>query len=101
MTWRRLALAFGWVGLVLLAAPHAAHAWTPGTHIYLGESILANLHLLPQSVAELLHSYPFDFLYGNMKPRPAPLTTPKQAAQPLTEETAAAVTGSASEPSSS
>jgi glutathione-regulated potassium-efflux system protein KefB len=30
-----------------------------------------------------------DLMYGNMKPRPAPLTTPKQAAQPLTEETAA------------
>ena len=66
MTWRRLAVAFGWVGLVLLLLPHAAHAWTPGTHIYLGESVLANLHLLPQSVAELLHSYPFDFLYGNI-----------------------------------
>jgi Zinc dependent phospholipase C len=66
MTVRRLALALAWVGLVLLAVPHAAHAWTPGTHIYLGESILANLHLLPQSVAELLHAYPFDFLYGNI-----------------------------------
>jgi glutathione-regulated potassium-efflux system protein KefB len=30
-----------------------------------------------------------DLMYGNMKPKPAPLTTPKQAAQPLSEETAA------------
>jgi glutathione-regulated potassium-efflux system protein KefB len=37
-----------------------------------------------------------DLMYGNMKPKPAPLTTPKQAAQPLTEETAAVT---AAEPS--
>ena len=36
----RLALAFAGVGLVLLALPDAAYAWTPGTHIYLGESVL-------------------------------------------------------------
>jgi glutathione-regulated potassium-efflux system protein KefB len=30
-----------------------------------------------------------DLMYGNNKPKPAPLTTPKQAAQPLSEETAA------------
>ena len=36
----RLALAFAGVGLVLLALPASAHAWTPGTHIYLGESVL-------------------------------------------------------------
>ena len=62
----RLALAFAGVGLVLLLAPESAHAWTPGTHIYLGESILANLALLPPTVADLLRAYPFDFLYGNI-----------------------------------
>ncbi len=66
MTPRRLACAFAVVGLVLLVWPRAAHAWTPGTHIFLGESILANLELLPAAVAELLRSYPFDFLYGNI-----------------------------------
>jgi len=30
-----------------------------------------------------------DLMYGNMKPKPAPLTTPKKAATPLSEETAA------------
>ena len=50
--------------LVLLPAP--LHAWTPGTHIYLGESVLANLHQLPTAVADLLRSFPFDFLYGNI-----------------------------------
>jgi hypothetical protein len=62
----RLALAFAGVGLVLLALPHAAHAWTPGTHIYLGESVLASLLHLPPAVADLLRAYPFDFLYGNI-----------------------------------
>jgi len=62
----RLALAILVVGLVLLAVPDPAHAWTPGTHIYLGESVLANLPLLPAAVADLLRAYPFDFLYGNI-----------------------------------
>jgi Zinc dependent phospholipase C len=62
----RLALAFVGVGLVLLALPSAAHAWTPGTHIYLGESVLGSLSELPTAVADLLRAYPFDFLYGNI-----------------------------------
>ncbi|HEX6615865.1 MAG TPA: zinc dependent phospholipase C family protein [Gemmatimonadales bacterium] len=62
----RLALAFAGVGLVLLALPDSAHAWTPGTHIYLGESVLSSLPQLPSSVADLLRAYPFDFLYGNI-----------------------------------
>jgi len=62
----RLALAFACVGLVVLALPHAAYAWTPGTHIYLGESVLGNLAQLPAAVADLLRAYPFDFLYGNI-----------------------------------
>ena len=62
----RLALAFAGVGLVLLALPDSAHAWTPGTHIYLGESVLSSLAQLPPSVADLLRAYPFDFLYGNI-----------------------------------
>jgi hypothetical protein len=66
MTWGRLALAVLGVGLVILALPDHAHAWTPGTHIYLGESVLANLSYLPAAVADLLRAYPFDFLYGNI-----------------------------------
>jgi hypothetical protein len=46
--------------------PGIAHAWTPGTHIYLGESALANLHQLPTAVADLLRTFPYDFLYGNI-----------------------------------
>ena len=52
------------VGLVLF--PGVAHAWTPGTHIFLGESVLANLHQLPTLVADLLRAFPYDYLYGNI-----------------------------------
>jgi hypothetical protein len=62
----RLALALLGVGLVCLLLPEQAHAWTPGTHIYLGESVLANLSYLPAGVADLLRAFPFDFLYGNI-----------------------------------
>jgi Zinc dependent phospholipase C len=54
------------IGLILLAIPEPAYAWTPGTHIYLGESVLANLPVLPAAIADLLRAYPFDFLYGNI-----------------------------------
>jgi Zinc dependent phospholipase C len=66
MNLARLALAFACVGLVVLALPSAAHAWTPGTHIYLGESVLSSLAQLPTAMADLLRAYPFDFLYGNI-----------------------------------
>jgi hypothetical protein len=66
MSGRRLAGALLAVGLVLLCLPSQAHAWTPGTHIYLAESVLAHLRLLPGPVADLLRAFPFDFLYGNI-----------------------------------
>ena len=62
----RFALGFLAIGIIALLVPGDLHAWTPGTHIYLGESLLANLQHLPPVVAELLRSYPFDFLYGNI-----------------------------------
>lgn len=52
--------------LVLALTPDLAYAWTPGTHIFLGESVLSNIAALPGAVASLLHSYPHDFLYGNI-----------------------------------
>ena len=58
------AAAAGVAGVALL--PVAAHAWTPGTHVYLGESVLANLHQLSGAVADLLRAFPYDFLYGNI-----------------------------------
>ena len=54
--------------LALVFLPDTLLAWTPGTHIWIGESILANLHLLPASIGELLHAFPFDFLYGSIAP---------------------------------
>ncbi|HKS01168.1 MAG TPA: zinc dependent phospholipase C family protein [Arthrobacter sp.] len=66
MTLLRLSLACAGVGLLCLLLPPEVHAWTPGTHIYLGESVLANLPHLPAAVADLLRAYPFDFLYGNI-----------------------------------
>jgi hypothetical protein len=59
----RIALA---VLLALVLTPAIAHAWTPGTHIFLGEAVMRSLALLPSSIAELLSAYPYDFLYGSI-----------------------------------
>jgi hypothetical protein len=66
MTLVRCAVAFLAVGVAFLLVPDQLLAWTPGTHIYLGESVLANLQHLPPMVADLLRAFPFDFLYGNI-----------------------------------
>jgi hypothetical protein len=61
------ALAAFLVALAAIACwPAVAHAWTPGTHVFLGESVLANLSQLPDVVAGLLRAFPYDFLYGNV-----------------------------------
>ena len=55
------------VALVLVAIlPHVAYAWTPGTHVYLGEAVLRSLPQLPAAVADLLRAFPYDFLYGSI-----------------------------------
>jgi hypothetical protein len=59
----RVALA---VLLALMLTPAVAYAWTPGTHIFLGEAVMRSLALLPSSIAELLAAYPYDFLYGSI-----------------------------------
>jgi Zinc dependent phospholipase C len=66
LTTRRALVALLLVAAVALAFPDPLHAWTPGTHIYLGEAVLSNLGTLPASVADLLRAFPFDFLYGNI-----------------------------------
>jgi len=63
---RRAALLLVCFGLVTLIVPNHLYAWTPGTHIYLGESVLANLGILPSPISDLLRAFPFDFLYGNI-----------------------------------
>jgi hypothetical protein len=63
--WRKLAAAA--LGILAVAAlPSEAWAWTPGTHIFLGEAVLRALALLPGGVAELLAAFPYDFLYGSI-----------------------------------
>ena len=57
-------LAAALVLLVLL--PATAHAWTPGTHVFLGEAVLRSLGQLPDAIAELLRAFPYDFLYGSI-----------------------------------
>lgn len=53
--------------LVLIAlVPGTAWAWTPGTHVFLGEAILRSAYLLPAAVGELLRAFPYDFLYGSI-----------------------------------
>jgi hypothetical protein len=58
------ALALALLALVLLPAP--ALAWTPGTHVFLGEAVLRSLALLPPAIADLLRAFPYDFLYGSI-----------------------------------
>jgi hypothetical protein len=63
--WRTLAAAA--LGTLAVAAlPSEAWAWTPGTHIFLGEAVLRALGQLPGGVAELLAAFPYDFLYGSI-----------------------------------
>jgi hypothetical protein len=54
------------VVLLLLITPAVAHAWTPGTHILLGEAVLRSTALLPPNIASLLQAFPYDFLYGSI-----------------------------------
>jgi len=63
---RHFAVAVVAALLLLVLVPDVAAAWTPGTHIFLGESVLANLSMLPAHIADLLRAYPYDFLYGNI-----------------------------------
>lgn len=54
-------------GLLLALLPTEAWAWTPGTHILIGEAVLRSAAtLLPASMAALLTAYPYDFLYGSI-----------------------------------
>jgi hypothetical protein len=63
--WRPWAAAA--LGVLAVAAlPSEAWAWTPGTHIFLGEAVLRALAHLPGGVAELLAAFPYDFLYGSI-----------------------------------
>jgi len=56
-----------WLAVVFVViAPAVAHAWTPGTHVFLGDAVIRSLQLLPPTVAALLSEFPYDFLYGSI-----------------------------------
>jgi hypothetical protein len=57
----------GVAALVVIAlAPSEAWAWTPGTHVFLGDAVLRSVSLLPNAVADLLRAFPQQFLYGSI-----------------------------------
>ncbi len=66
MTAGRFAAAIVIALVLLVALPANAAAWTPGTHIFLADSVLSNLAQLPSAVADLLRAFPYDYLYGNI-----------------------------------
>jgi hypothetical protein len=57
-------LAIALAAIALL--PSEALAWTPGTHVYLGDAVLRSLSQLPANIAALLGAFPYDFLYGSI-----------------------------------
>jgi Zinc dependent phospholipase C len=65
---RRAPVAGATLAALLLIAltPHTAWAWTPGTHVFLGDAVLRSLQALPAATAELLRAFPYDFLYGSI-----------------------------------
>lgn len=54
------------VVLAIALFPAEAYAWTPGTHVYLGDAVLRSLAMLPSNIAGLLGAFPYDFLYGSI-----------------------------------
>ena len=66
---RMLPLALSILGAIalLFLCPTDALAWTPGTHILLGESLLKSADLLlPTAIAQVIRAFPYDFLYGSI-----------------------------------
>jgi hypothetical protein len=62
----RLAAVLAGALALLVLLPSDAWAWTPGTHILLGEAVLRAAAVLPPTIAALLREHPFDFLYGSI-----------------------------------
>lgn len=61
-----LAVSLGLAVIALLCLPSDAYAWTPGTHVFLGDAVLRSIGLLPPAIAELLRVFPHEFLYGSI-----------------------------------
>lgn len=60
------ALAGVAIAVVLFLVPDVALAWSPGTHVHIGDAVLRSLAQLPAGVADLLRAFPYDFLYGSI-----------------------------------
>ncbi len=54
------------IAIVTMLTPAPLFAWTPGTHVFLGDAVLRNLALVPGAIADLLAAFPSDFLYGSI-----------------------------------
>jgi hypothetical protein len=52
--------------LLALLVPEPLYAWTPGTHVFLGDALLRNLSMVPPQIGALLAAFPADFLYGSI-----------------------------------
>ena len=52
--------------LLVIAIPQQAFAWGAGIHLQLGMNVLSNLQALEPTVAAIIGSHPFDFLYGTI-----------------------------------
>ena len=52
--------------VAIVLTPRDLWAWTPGTHVFLGDALLRHLAIVPQSIADLLAAFPSDFLYGSI-----------------------------------
>ena len=52
--------------LLVIALPQQAFAWGAGIHLQLGMNVLSHLEALEPSVAAIIGSHPFDFLYGTI-----------------------------------
>lgn len=63
----RLALLVAGALALMALCPTDALAWTPGTHILLGDALLRSADaLLPAAIAQVLKAFPYDFLYGSI-----------------------------------
>lgn len=54
------------VAVLVICFPAPLYAWTPGTHVFLGDVLLRHLTLVPPNIAELLTAFPSQFLYGSI-----------------------------------
>ena len=64
--WALVACAVLGMLAVIGLVPRESYAWTPGTHVFLGQAVLGALGQLPAAVADILRVYPYEFLYGSI-----------------------------------